>query len=125
MDVLLEQAIAPVMRDLVRSGIAPPRLLDYDWLDDTAVASAMLHTPDGAGTGITVSRLATEAEQVAWVADAVQEAVIDYLMPTGPNNWPPCPLHPRNHPLLAAVHDEAAVWECPKTGSRVAAIGAV
>ncbi|MCW2494458.1 hypothetical protein [Jatrophihabitans sp.] len=48
------------------------------------------------------------------MTDVVQEWVMEsVLWPERPTNWPPCPHHPRNHPLAAKVVQDRAVWVCP------------
>jgi hypothetical protein len=63
-------------------------------------------------------------EQIAWVADQVQEWAVEELWTAGqPTNWPPCPEHPGTHPLAPAVHGGAAEWMCPKSERVVSEIG--
>jgi hypothetical protein len=73
---------------------------------------------------VALSLAAPRAEQLAEVADHVQEWEITELAAAGrPTNWPPCPAHPDNHPLSAAVRDSTAVWVCPTDGRAVRPIG--
>ena len=65
------------------------------------------------------------AEQVARVAEAVQEWEIEELAAVGrPATWPECPDHPDSHPLDAVVDGGKAVWRCPRSGRAISAIGA-
>lgn len=105
--------MAPVLRDLRSTGIAPPRIEDRDWTDDPSSASVMLWSPDGSGAGVYVSRAAPEFEREAMVADQVQDWVIEELWGDGPTNWPPCPRHPNSHPMTVSTREAAAVWTCP------------
>ena len=73
----------------------------------------MLWSPDGSGTGLRVSRAAPEFERIAMVADQVQDWAIEVLWGKAPTNWPPCPRHPRSHPMTVSTRDAAAVWICP------------
>ena len=113
------------MRDLGVTGAPSPVVEDSNWQDSVDDAeSAFLRSGDGSGMGAWVDTHASEAEQIAMVGDQVQEWVIEELAAAGrPTNWPPCPHHPRNHPLVAQVHDRVAVWSCPTTGAVVAEIG--
>ena len=62
-------------------------------------------------------------EQVAFVADQIQEIIIEELWAAGRSNvWPECPVHV-THPLKAGVADARAVWRCPRDGSVIAGIG--
>lgn len=123
MDENLERALAPVLRDLARTGAPVPDVEDEDWTGDPLVPSAMLRSPDGGGTGIAVELALPTAERIAQVADAVQAWAVEELWQTGPTNWPPCPKHPTTHPLTATVQRTTAVWVCPVTGPAVAEIG--
>jgi hypothetical protein len=65
------------------------------------------------------------AEQVAALADQVQEWEVEALAAAGrPATWPQCPEHPASHPLEPAVSaDGGAIWRCPRSGLAVCAIG--
>lgn len=125
MDQSLERALAPVLRDLASTGAPEPRVENTHWTDDPEVPSAMLHSPDGGGTGVAVELALSPAERSARVADTVQEWAIEELWREGPTSWPPCPQHPTTHPMAATVRHETAVWACPITGLAVAEIGAL
>lgn len=78
------------------------------------------------GTAV-VMRLPADAqipEAVVAMADIVQEVVRPMLdEPGGSRHWPPCPDHPSEHSLQAAVEDREPTWLCPMSGERVARIG--
>lgn len=120
---ILIQAMAPVLRDLAVSGIASPRIEDKEWADDAGQASAMLWSPDGSGRGVSVDLAAPEFEQVACVADQVQEWAIEELWGSRPTNWPQCPRHPHSHPMTATTHAATAVWACPMDGLVIVPVG--
>jgi hypothetical protein len=124
-DELLQQAMAPVLRDLRGAGIAAPRIEDDDWTDDPDAASVMLWSPDGGGTGVYVSRSAPACERVAAMADQVQEWAIEELWGQASTNWPECPHHPNSHPLKAITRDGVAVWSCPADQTPFSQIGAL
>lgn len=64
----------------------------------------------------------TVAQALARVADLAHDWVIEQLPGHQlPTNWPPCPHHPRNHPLV--VSEEGPRWCCPTTGEVVARVG--
>jgi hypothetical protein len=75
------------------------------------------------GTGIRAQLNAPESEQIAELADQVQEWIIEELWGTAPTNWPPCPTHPTTHPLMARALDGVAVWCCPGDGEPSVRIG--
>ena len=67
-----------------------------------------------------------EPDQLAQLADQVQEWAVEELWNRGRSaTWPECPFHPNSHPLEPAAVAGAALWRCPKTAERVAAIGAL
>ena len=59
-----------------------------------------------------------------WVAEAVQEDLIEGVAEEPPLvTWPACPNHP-NHPLWLSIADAAsAAWTCPTTHERIAELG--
>jgi hypothetical protein len=100
-----------------------PRVDDADWTALNGMASAHVWSPDGSGMGIWLTLAVSRAQQIARVADQVQEWAIGELWGSAPTNWPPCPHHPTTHPLEAEVRDGAAWWSCPKDGTAVAVVG--
>ena len=121
----MRQALVPVLRDLEGAGIAAPRIEADGWTGDADQPSVMLWSPTGSGMGVQVSRQARPAEQVASVADQVQEFVIAELWSRAPTNVPPCPRQPSTHPLRAPARDDAAAWVCPVDDFVVALVGAL
>jgi hypothetical protein len=120
----LADALTPVLRDLETTGSVRPVLRDEQWSDYPGQMTAMLCSPDGAGQGVSAMADEPRPERVASVADQVQEWVVEELCSVGrPTNWPPCPEHPRTHPLSAVVRDGRAVWACPKSGQLICEIG--
>lgn len=113
---LLRQALVPVLRDLRTSGLAEPEICEDDWAEDPLLASAMLWSADGSATGIRLTLAASEADGIAEVAGQVQDWVIEELQGTSGTNWPPCPSHPENHPLMASTREHVALWVCPTDG---------
>lgn len=119
----LTSALAPVLRDLRRSGIGGWRIDDADWIDDPEIVSATFHIGDS-GTGFSFVRSDPECERVASVADGIHEVLAEELaFREQPTNWPRCPHHPTTHPLRALVIDQTAVWWCPTNQAVVAPIG--
>lgn len=80
--------------------------------------------PDGGGAGIYVPTGDQAAQRLAWIADELQDVVVEWLPELGlPAVWPECPDHPDSHPLRVSDDQGTAVWICPRTGDRVGAIG--
>jgi len=125
MDSVLREAVEPVLRDLARTGMDPPRFDDDDWIGDREYVSAMMWSVDGSGSGLSVQRAASLEDRIAQAADQVQEwAIEDQLWGSGRStNWPPCPNHPETHPLQANVVGSKPMWVCPADLSVVAPIG--
>jgi len=119
----LRESLDPVLRDLRSTGGPVPRVSDSDWIGHPSMASAMVHGHGFESTGISVLLLASKAEQVASIADQVQEWAIEQLWGGASTNWPPCPLHPTTHPLMASVVDNVATWVCPRDATAIAPIG--
>ncbi|WP_157537519.1 hypothetical protein [Nocardioides sp. Root190] len=123
MDEVLTDAIAPVLRDLESAGIESPQIKAGSWVDEPDIASATLLSPDGGRTGVSFSRLLSTVERVASTADQVQAWVIEEQWTGGSTNWPPCPRHPRNHPMTVSIQGAVAAWTCPKDNVVVAPVG--
>ena len=77
--------------------------------------------------GVWVELAASRAEQVARLAEQVQEWEVEELCAAGRSaTWPECPEHPNRHPLEPVVTDAgAAIWRCPRTGLAIGPIGAL
>lgn len=127
--------LAPILRDLAAGHVAAaPRLGDCAGAVEAAQGPAVLliRAPDGSSCAISLLSDTPFTEQLARVADQVQEWAVEVLWAAGePAVWPHCPDHPDSHPLHARVqqwtdgaqHEEAAVWTCPKSGRTICAIG--
>ncbi len=125
MHVELARALVRVLHDLTTTGSPLPEVDDVEWTGHPGDASAYLRSPDGSTVGIRVDLGEPDAEQLASVADQVQEWAVEELWSSRPTNWPRCPHHPDTHPLQAAVLDGGAWWTCPQGGGRVARIGSL
>ncbi|SRR6266700_2149030 len=129
-DPVLAAALAPLLRDLEAGRVPEPRIGDaesqYFALGEPGL---MLYGEDGSGLGIRLLADAPRAEQLAHLADQVQEWAVEVLWAVGKSAvWPQCPEHPDSHPLQPQVVDEYtnaahAVWRCPKSGHVIAPIG--
>ena len=121
----LAAALAPVLRDLEACAAPIPRVEESDWQDWPGAESAMLWDVDGSAAGAWVDTTLTPAEQVAMLADQVQDWAVESVRRGTSSNWPPCPDHPANHPLGARVVDAVATWCCPASGRAVVPIGSM
>jgi hypothetical protein len=120
----LYRALNAVFRDLDPTGCPAPNVEPRAWQHWPSAESAMLRAEDGSGQGVWTDTAVSEADQLAMVAEQVQDWAVEELCRRRlPTNWPQCPQHPDNHPLNAAVRDGAAVWECPSTRRPVGRIG--
>lgn len=83
----------------------------------------VLTTPDASSIMFHDATL-TEEHALARAADAAHEWIVESLPGQGlPSNWPPCPWHPRNHPLVVPDEQDEVVWACPASGQVVARVG--
>lgn len=122
---ILSQALQPVLHDIKSTGAPTPNVRDEDWADDPLMASAMLWSAEGSGTGISVDLRIPEHDRVMRVTDQVQEWVIEQLWGAAATNWPSCPNHPGGHPLAASTRESRAVWVCPTDGMPFSPIGSL
>jgi hypothetical protein len=124
-DISLTQALAPVLRDLESTSPAVHATVrDGDWSGIDGQLTGTVSGPSGSRWGVYAMAGEPVPEQIASVADQVQEWAVEELWSIGlPTNWPPCPEHPHTHPLAAAVRDGTAVWRCPATEAVVSEIG--
>lgn len=105
MNDLVRAALNLVRADAEASGVPGPPYVDDDWefYDDLTVGGP---------------------ELIVEVADRVQDDIIEDLQPRSATNWPPCPAHPRTHPMRPAVVKGQAMWTC-LDGTACAPIGSL
>jgi hypothetical protein len=128
MDAALREALAPVLRDLDGPDGVRPRIrewADVDWpMPGPLPEGVALYAPDGSGMGVQLRDGLDGVEQIAAMADQVQEWAVEALWGLRrPTNWPACPRHPGRHPLEPVADAGRAVWRCPATGDETAEIG--
>lgn len=122
---VLREVMAPVVRDVVTSGAVLPVIPDEAYPEDDETFCVWLLGYDGTGMGVWIYVARLGAEEVARVAEQVQEWEIEELAAVGRSaTWPECPDHPDSHPLSAVVDGGNAVWRCPRSGQVISAIGA-
>jgi len=109
----LAARLALIVADLEATAGVELSFRDEPFWDDGP--SCMLWEQSGSSAGIRFERFATQAEDVAQLADQIQEVVIDSRWFSGinPVAWPECPTH-RTHPLAAVTEGDRALWVCPK-----------
>ena len=85
----------------------------------------MLLDESGCGAGIGFLTAACE-EEIVWLADQIQEVVIETRWHYGVNPvaWPECPVH-RTHPLGATIDSGEARWTCPRDATTSFMIGSL
>lgn len=118
----LNRAMALVAHDIVVMGAPLPVVEDSDWQDWPTAESALLRSADGSGMGVWVDTASSMADQVAALADQVQDWVVE-LADKRMTTWPQCPDHPANHPMLAVAENDCAMWVCPASRRQVSEIG--
>ena|SRR5690348_5297343 len=110
----IDEALDLIVSDLVAGGVPVPRVEPTARQDLDPSESVMLFADDGSGMGVWLDLRLPAAQQLAHLADQVQEWAVEELVRLGlPTNWPACAAHPANHPLQASVVDDRAVWVCP------------
>ena len=119
-DDALVTALGPVLADVRRSDIDVSFVLAEPPTEGAGFVRGILRADDGSETGIQIDVDQGAAEQVAALANVVQDIVVeDFLLAP----WPECHLHRGSHPLLAAVDGQGAVWTCPINEAVIAPIG--
>lgn len=116
-------ALQPVLADLGATGAPVPDLVEKQWSDFPGQMTAMLMSPSGGGAGVSVLLDDDPVTRVVRATDQVQEWAVEELWPLAQTNWPVCPRHPRNHPMMAAELDAAAWWVCPADRTAYVRIG--
>jgi hypothetical protein len=120
----LREALDRVIPDLLATSGLTAEIRDVEWAAAPPLQTAMLHSPDGSGRGISVRSSEDPTEQLADLADQVQEWAVEELCAIGQSaTWPECPEHPGSHPLSPVAVDGVAVWQCPMSHQIVAEIG--
>lgn len=118
----ISDAVESVMKDIRTTGAPMPVFENLSEEGDFENTPVFLRSSDGTGHGLVILAGARDQEQLVSIADQVQDWVIDELV-DGVSNWPPCPIHPMNHPLKASVSNERAAWICPTNATEIAIIG--
>jgi hypothetical protein len=120
----LTRALATVFLDLDVAGCPVPDVEPSSWQDWPTAESAMLRAEDGSGQGVWVDTAVSPAEQIAMVAEQVQEWAVEELGRRRlPTNWPQCAEHPHNHPLEPMADQSLAIWVCPRSRRPTCEIG--
>jgi hypothetical protein len=119
--VELARALAPVLHVRETTGGPVPQVDDEDWQHDPRWPSAMLRGADGSAMGISVTFGDSRPEQVAQVADQVQEWAVEELWGSRPTNWPRVGPVQGTAPSWRGVGGRGSLQ--PKDGTAVAVIG--
>ena len=121
-DARFRAALEPVLDDLTA---VHPSLIRLGDGPITWGVNVWLWDGDGSGVGLSLDHGLDDVDAIVNVADQVQDFVVEALWAIGASaTWPSCPLHPDTHPLRPARVADRAVWECPRTGDELSAIGA-
>lgn len=120
----LNELLDMVLRDVRNSAGPQPLVEDLAWSRESGQMTAFLRNADGTGAGVQVMEGEPEAQQLAELADQVQEWFIEARWAQGlSTSWPDCPHHPGSHPLSAVAREGRAVWTCPVDHSAIADVG--
>jgi hypothetical protein len=124
---VVDAALAPVLLDLRAADVIVPEVRYEAWDRGPGYVCACI-APAGrtvGSLGVWVELAASGSEQVAQLAEQVQEWEVEELCATGRSaTWPECPEHPNTHPLEPVVtHEGAAIWRCPRSALAICAIG--
>jgi hypothetical protein len=116
-----DRALDPVMADLRATGGPLPASIGKVYGDP---GSQLIRDFVGRGgsRGIRMPVGEKVAEQIAFVADEVQEWAVEENWGRD-SNWPRCPRHPTTHPLEAVVVEGEAAWRCARDSVRIARVG--
>jgi hypothetical protein len=106
-------AVAAVEPDLLGSDAVRARFPNLEWA--YLAAGRML------GYLHLQARCYVAEEDALYTTVRLAEAAYDQLTGYEFVHWPMCPSH--QHPMNAAIVDEAAWWTCPKTAEPVCPIG--
>lgn len=117
----LLRAAAPVLADVRRTRPGVVLRVKASEGRSRGAVTGMLWEPDGSGTGIHVWPRDSFADQVASLAEQVQEVVQELSPAYGWSSaWPSCAEHPDTHPAELDRYEGVAVWQCPRApGVRV------
>jgi len=125
MGAVLDEVLAPILRDLTATGGPVARVDWHQWAEPSR-DSAPLYGVDGAGVGVAVTLEAQRQAQLVELADQVPEWAVEALWhQQRPATWPNCPRHPNSHPLTVRQVDERAAWVCGPDDVVIASVGAL
>lgn len=116
----LDEALAPVLRDVAATTDLVLHVEDADWTD--LGPSAYVSVPGCGQTGVYLPWGTPDHEAVFVMADKIQEIVIENIAGRA-SNWPSCPEHPATHPMGAVVVEREGWWACPTSGTRAVRVG--
>lgn len=121
---LAGEVLEPVLKDMRTTGTPMPAVrLEVQGRSRAWLAT--LAADDGSGVGVYLDLSLPRERAVVAAAEGAQAWLFDQLQASGQTNWPPCPLHPSNHPLGAVVLEDKPVWVCPADDTVIAGIGAL
>lgn len=126
--LVVQETAAPVLRDLAATQAIMLDIQEEAHQDQgPSVVCAWVRSSNGkTGTGISISLAVPPAQQVAELAEQLQELELEELSAAGRSaTWPECPEHPDSHPLEASVRNYTAMWLCPRSRNAICAIGGI
>ncbi len=123
---MLWEAVAPLLRDMEATGQALPDIqAEAHAGPGVGVVCDWIRGPGGTGRQITVLSPGQRGDQLADLAEQLQDWATDAEADPQQPRWPDCPAHPGAHRLEPEALGENAVWYCPQTSRVIAEIGAL
>lgn len=123
---VLWEAVAPLLRDMEATGQARPDIqAEAHAGPGVGVVCAWIRDPGGTGRQITVLPPEQRGDQLADLAEQLQDWASDAQADLQQPRWPDCPAHPGAHRLEPEATGETALWYCPQTMRVIAEIGAL
>lgn len=123
---ILREAVAPLLCDMEATGQSRPDIRAEAHADRGAgIVCAWIGDPGGTGRSISVLASAQRGDQLADLAEQLQDWARGTQASPHRPEWPDCPAHPGCHRLEPCALGETAGWECPQANRVIAEIGAL
>jgi hypothetical protein len=123
---ILWEAVAPLLRDMEATGQARPDIrAEAHAYRGVGIVCAWIRDPGGTGRSISVLPPGQRGDQLADLAEQLQDWTRGAQADPRRPQWPDCPAHPGDHRLEPYALGETAEWECPQTIRVIAEIGAL
>lgn len=123
---ILWEAVEPLLRDMEATGQPQPDIqAEAHAGPGVGVVCAWIRDLGSTGRQITVLSPGQRGDQLADLAEQLQDWATNAQADPQQPRWPDCRAHPGEHRLDPQALGETAVWSCPQTGRVIAEIGAL